>query len=82
MIKNDNKQRKRLIIWHNPPYSANVKTNIGKTFFNLIKKDFAKTNKLHRIFDRNTVKISYSCMSNISSIISGHNKNLLNLTVT
>ena len=80
--KNDNKQRKCKIIWYNPPYSTNIKTNIGKTFLNLIKKHFPKTNKLHKIFNKNTVKISYSCMSNISSIISGHNKNLLNTTVT
>ena len=48
--KNDNKQRKRKIIWYNPPYSTNIKTNIGKTFLNLIKKHFPKTNKLHKIF--------------------------------
>ena len=30
------KQRKRNIIWFNPPYSKNVKTNIGKIFLNLI----------------------------------------------
>ena len=65
-----------------PPYSTNIKTNIGKTLLNLIKKHFPKTNKLHRIFKKNTVKISYSCMSKISSIILGHNKNLLNQTVT
>ena len=80
--KNDSKQRKRKIIWYNPPYSANVKTNIGKNFLNLIKRHFPKTNKLHKIFNRNNVKISYSRMSNISSIISGHNKNLLNPTFT
>ena len=80
--KNGNKQRKRKTIWYNPPYSANIKTNIGKTFLNLIKKHFPKTNKLHKIFNKNTVKISYSCMNNISSIISGHNKNLLNPNVT
>ena len=28
------KKRKRNIICYNPPYSANVKTNIGKTFLN------------------------------------------------
>ena len=36
--KNDNKQRKRKIIWYNPPYSANIKIKIGKTFLKLIKK--------------------------------------------
>ena len=69
--ENGNKQQKRKIIWYNPPYSANIKTNIGKTFLNLIKKHFPKTNKFHKIFNQNTVKISYSCMSNIS-IISEH----------
>ena len=34
----------------------------------------SKINKLYKIFNRNTVKIRYSCMSNISSIILGHNK--------
>ena len=67
---------------YNAPYSANVKTNIVKIFLNLIKKHFPKTNKLHKIFNRNMVKISYSCMSNISSIILGNNKNLLNPTVS
>ena len=63
---------------YNPPYSANIKTNIGKTFLNLIKKHFPKTSKLHKILNKNTAKISYSCMNNISSVISRHNKNLLN----
>ncbi len=29
--------------------------------------------KLHKIFNRNTVKVSYSCMNNVKSIISKHN---------
>ena len=33
---------------------------------------------MHKIFNRNTVKISYSCMKNIGSIISAHNRNVLN----
>ena len=45
--ENDNKQQKRKVIWYNPTYSANIKTNIGKTFLNLIKKHFSKTNILH-----------------------------------
>ena len=32
---------------------------------------------LHKIFNRNTVKISYSCMSNIKHNIDGHNKSVL-----
>ena len=30
------KTRKRNITWFNPPFSANVKSNIGKDFLNLI----------------------------------------------
>ena len=74
----ENKKRKRKIIWYNPPYSLNVKTNIGRIFFKLLNKHFPPDNLFHKIFNRNTVKISYSCMKNISSIISSHNKILLN----
>ena len=38
---------------------------------------FPKSNKLHKIFNRNTVKVSYSCTDNISSIISSHSKKLM-----
>ena len=33
---------------------------------------------MHKIFNKNTVKISYSCMKNIDSITSGQNHNVLN----
>ena len=33
---------------------------------------------MHKIINKNTVKISYSCMNNISSILSTHNKIVLN----
>ena len=69
--------RKRKIIWYNPPFSKNVKTNIGKMFFKLIKKHFPKENPLSKIFNKNTLKLSYSCMKNMSSIISSHNKTIL-----
>ena len=47
-------------------------------FLKLIKKHFLKGNSLNKIFNKNKVKVSYSCMGNISSIISSHNKNILN----
>ena len=34
------RSRKRNIIWYNPPYSSNVKNNIGKEFFKLLDKHF------------------------------------------
>ena len=67
---------KRKKIWFNPSFSTNVKANIGKIFFKLLRKHFPNTNKLYKIFTKNTVKISYSCMKNISFIISAHNQQL------
>ena len=76
---NKGRKRKRKIIWFNPPYSKNVKTSVGKVFLKLLKKHFPASHiLLHKIFNKNTVKISYSCMKNINSVISSHNKNILN----
>ena len=72
-----NKTRKRKVIWFNPPYSVNMETNIGKTFLKLVKKHFPRNNSFHKIFNKNIIKISYSCMRNISSIIVSHNKSIL-----
>ena len=73
----DKRSRKRKIIWYNPPYSQSVKTNIGKKFFNLIQKHFPSDSPLAKIFNKNTIKLSYCCTKNIGDIISGHNKKVL-----
>ena len=67
------KNRARKVIWFNPPYGANVKTNVGGQFIKLITKHFPAGHKLHKIFNKNTVKVSYSCMQNMNSIIKSHN---------
>ena len=64
----------------NPPYSRTFKTKIGKNFFHLLVKHFPAKNKMHKIYKKNTVKVSYSYMENFDSIISGHNHNILNPT--
>ena len=69
--------RSRNIIWYNSPHSRNVATNIGKTFLEIIDKEFPLGHTLHKIFNRNTIKISYSCITNIKQIIDGHNKTKL-----
>ena len=62
--------------WH--PYIIfiikTVSTNVAKRFLNLLDDHFPKSNKLHAIFKRNTVKISFSCIQNMSSMIKSHNK--------
>ena len=74
--KKNNRNRK--IIWFNPPYSKQVSTNIAKRFLNLLDQHFPKQHRLYKIFNRNNVKVSYSCTENMSSFISSHNKKLLN----
>ncbi|MCP3852632.1 MAG: hypothetical protein GY694_20755, partial [Gammaproteobacteria bacterium] len=71
------RQRKRNIIWFTPPYSASLKTNLGKEFLKLIDKNFPANNPLHKILNRKTVKLSYSCTPNMKTIIAGHNKKVL-----
>ena len=80
--------RKRNILWFNPPCSKSVKTNVGKLFLRLIKNisyqrittEKYRNNRTTTI-NRNTIKISYSCMRNIKSKISTHNKKILNKPV-
>ena len=52
--------------------------NIGKNFLHLLVKHFPASGKMHKMFNENTDKVSYSCMKNMDSIISGHNHNILN----
>ena len=71
------RNRNRNVTWFNPPWSNNVKTNIGKQFLAILKETFPPTHKLHRICNRNYIKISYRCMPNIRREISKHNNKIL-----
>ena len=71
------RQRSRKVIWFNPPYSKSVKTCIGKRFLKAIDKHFPKGSQLHKIFNRGTVKVSYSCLPNVARIIKAHNNRVL-----
>ena len=77
-VTNNTKNRRRKIIWFNPPFSLNVSTNVGREFFSLLGKHFSKTHQLHKLFNRNNVKVSYSSLRNFESVINGRNKNILN----
>ena len=72
------KSRKRNTTWYNPPWdSPHVKTNLGKKFLGIIDKCFPPNHPLNKIFNRHTLKLSYSCMPNMKTIISAHNKKIL-----
>ena len=65
------------MIWFHPSFSQNVKTNIGKTFLKLVKQHFSKHHKLNKIFNKNTLTLSFCCMKNMSSIFMQHNVKIL-----
>ena len=69
------KNRHREIIWYNPPYSKNVATNVGRAFLKILDEEFPKGHVLHKIFNRNTVKISSAAcpmLKKPSTAISSH----------
>ena len=71
------RSRKRQIIWFNPPYCQSIETNVARKFLILVDKHFPPDHRLRKIFDRNTLKVSYSCMPNIDSTIKSHNNRLI-----
>ena len=46
-------------------------------FLNLIRKHFPSGHRYCSLFNRNTLKLSYSCMENVGDIIKKHNAKLL-----
>jgi hypothetical protein len=74
------RNRTRKITWFNPPFSKNVATNIGQKFLKLLDTCFPPNHQLHKLLNRNTIKISYSCMPNLKQIIDRHNKTTMDKT--
>lgn len=74
------RNRKREVIWFNPPWNDAVATNVAGKFLQLIDKHFPRNSQFHKQFNRSTVKVSYSCMPNMANIISGHNKKVTGAT--
>ena len=77
-VTKNTQNRKRTIVWSNPPHSRNVSTNIGQKFFSLLGKHFPKTHQLHKLFNRNNVKVNYNSLPDFDSVINSHNNNILN----
>ena len=73
------RSRKRNISWFNPPYNSSVRTNVAGDFLKLIDKCFPPGHPLKNLINRNTVKVSYSCTSNMEKIISSRNSKILAL---
>ena len=76
-IPEPKRKRKKPEIWFNPPYSMNVKTNIGRKFLRLVDKHFPRGSLLHPLFSRSKLKIGYRCMPNMGQKINNHNSKML-----
>ena len=68
------------IIWFNPPFSESVTTNNGKKFFSQLAKHFPPSNRLYKIINKQNVKLSYSCLTNMQGFIANCNKRLFNIS--
>ena len=59
--QNNTRRRTREIIWLNTPFSFKVETKVAKIFLKLRDTNLSPADNLHKIFNCNTVKVSYSC---------------------
>ena len=57
-FNNNKRNRKRNVIWLNPPFSTNIKTKFGNYFLNLIGKHLRPRHKFNKLFNRNTIKVA------------------------
>ena len=73
-----NRKRNRKVVWYNPPFSSHVKTDVGKKFLQLLDVHFPTGHRYAGLFNRSKVKISYSCMPNMETLIKSHNTTVLN----
>ena len=55
--------------------------NVGKRLLELVCHHIPTSNKLHKIFNKNTVKVSHCCTQNVSSIIKLHNRKLIDTSM-
>ena len=68
--------RSRNIIWFKPPFNKAVFTNVAKIYLWLINRHFPKSHRLHKSFNRNIVKVSYSSIQNMTKIYKEHNSKI------
>ena len=51
--------------------------NIGKMFFKLIRKHSLRSHRFSKIFNTNTIKLTYNATTNMEILIKKHSKNVL-----
>ena len=70
-------RRKRNVMYFNPPWSANIATDVGGKFLSLVRKHFGKGSPLYHLFNTKKLKLSYSTVPNMKRMIAGHNKKVI-----
>ena len=65
--------RKRNIIWFNPLFSKNMIKKVDKSCLDLVEKYFPAKRMPNKVFNRNTLEVSHSCMPNLKTVINLHN---------
>ena len=72
------RKRRRNTIWFNPPFSIAVQSNLTKMFNAILDKCFPNTHPyLGKLFNKQSIKLSYSTTRNVDAIIASHNKMIL-----
>jgi hypothetical protein len=71
------RSRKRKVFYFHPPFCKSVRTNLGRVFRNLVERHFTPEHYLYKIFNKNTLKLSYSCLPNMKAKMAAHNKGIL-----
>ena len=72
-VRNRRNNRARKSLWFTLPYNTAVANKIGKEFFRLLKKNFPPSSNHYKIFNKNNVKLSYSCMPIKANLINKGN---------
>ena len=72
------RKRKRRALWWNPPFNMAVQTNLTKMFYKIIERGIPKNNALLcKLFNKQNLRISYSCTENIGTVIAKHNARIM-----
>ena len=66
-----------MVVWFNPPFNKGVKTNVAATFLQIIEACFPPDHPLRPILNRNTIKVSYRTMTNMTQVISKNNHKVI-----
>ena len=68
-VHNKTNNRTRKMLWFRPPYNIAMVNKLEKEFFRILKKNFPQESNLYKIFNKNHVELSNSCMPTVANLI-------------